>query len=286
MAKKVLLILPKFGLGNMLLLWARAFVYASKSGLALYVFGWHKIHWGAFIRNEKSKRNYSNYFREQGFISKMAVRLSCIFTKKIYNPTLMYCGQAENGTVVFNQLKTSTDLFGDLRPFEHKIRNALIDLLTIKIKKRLDKLSEPIIAVHIRRGDFTLSQLATPLEYFIEVIQAIRKITESDTAVMIFTDAWEAEIKPLLSLPNVSISSSGADILDILWMSKAKTLILSPSSSFSYWAAFLSNATVIISDSDWQIKIKEDSAAYRELRWKFGGDNKDTLSYFGTPSAN
>jgi subtilisin-like proprotein convertase family protein len=50
-------------------------------------------------------------------------------------------------------------------------------------------------------------------------------------------------------------------------MSKSKFVILSRSSTFSYWAAFLSDALVIRPAGDWQLKIKDKLPGnnYKEL---------------------
>ena len=52
-------------------------------------------------------------------------------------------------------------------------------------------------------------------------------------------------------------------------MSKSKIIFLSQSSSFSYWAAFLSDSLVIMHSNDWQEKICDEDHLnnYKELRW-------------------
>ena len=62
------------------------------------------------------------------------------------------------------------------------------------------------------------------------------------------------------------MAEKSTDVVDILLMSKAPYIILSQSSTFSYWAAFLSDATVIRPKNDWQDRIKTDTGNYLEIK--------------------
>ena len=52
----VLAKLPKAGLANKLLVWARALVFAKENNYELFVIGWFDFKLGPFLRNEKTKR--------------------------------------------------------------------------------------------------------------------------------------------------------------------------------------------------------------------------------------
>lgn len=64
MKAKVYVKFPKTGLGNMLLVWANAFVFAKMNKMELVLSSWWGFHWGAILRKERKKRLYYNYFKE------------------------------------------------------------------------------------------------------------------------------------------------------------------------------------------------------------------------------
>ncbi len=73
-----------------------------------------------------------------------------------------------------------------------------------------------MIGVHIRRGDFKMGNQTTPLSYFINTINLIRKNVAKELPVTVFSDAHNAEIADILELPGVKIAEDKPDILDIL----------------------------------------------------------------------
>jgi hypothetical protein len=47
-------------------------------------------------------------------------------------------------------------------------------------------------------------------------------------------------------LTNIQFSGKNPDIVDLVLLSKSKLIVTSATSTFSYWAAFLSNSPVIM----------------------------------------
>lgn len=72
----------------------------------------------------------------------------------------------------------------------------------------------------------------------------------------VFTDAEVYKLPEIMRLENIHRSENKPDILDILLMSRSQVLILSQSSTFSYWSAFLSDALVVLPENDWQNTIR------------------------------
>jgi hypothetical protein len=89
--------------------------------------------------------------------------------------------------------------------------------------------------------------------------------------VTIFTDANSKEIEDLLKLPNVSLASSNPDIVDILLLADSKYLLTSVSSTFSYWAAFLSEGIVIKPPKEWQAPLRHETDPLREKEILWAG---------------
>ena len=61
---KVYVDFPKVGLGNMLLVWARAVVFCKLNNLDLTTSSWWGLRWGALLRRESKKRLYYQYLIE------------------------------------------------------------------------------------------------------------------------------------------------------------------------------------------------------------------------------
>lgn len=259
--------IPKSGLGNCMLVWAHALVFAKMNNLELVTGRWQKFRWGAILRGERKKRFYGGYFKETSLMQLFRFRISTVFHKKYYDPDFKIWTEKGNSLFIFTKISPDRNLFLRLRPYEKFIQKSIIDILTEGLRKKYEKLSRPEIAIHVRRGDFKIANPITTEKFFISAINEIRQRTNSELSVTVFTDADANEIPEILSMPRVTLSANKEDLLDILQMSKSKYLVLSRSSTFSYWAAFLSNATVIMQADDWQSKIKDgNEVGYSELR--------------------
>ncbi len=252
---KVYARLPDAGLGNKMLVWAKAFVFAKRYDLELFVSAWWSFHWGAWLRNEKHKRAYLDYFKEIPFFIKLKFYFFRLSAHIIREPEF-FIVSSKKRVYLFNEVVTDSDYFQSLKPFREDIRVGLMNLLHPKLLRKLEKYPSPEIGIHIRRGDFKLGSTITPESYFISSIHAIRNIVGKNLLVEVFTDAFPEEIPALLSLPNVYLTKPKPDILDILLLSRSKICILSVSSTFSFWGAFLSNGIVLRHAKEWHPLIR------------------------------
>ena len=246
--------LPKTGLGNMLLVWARGYVFAHKNQLPFFTSNWWSIRPGVWIRNEKRKRFYWGYFKNDSLINKLRL----YFIKRGNQLFIEPSKPNISGKFLyqFSTCDTDGDYFKSLKPYRTEVKKALYALLTNKIRRQLDNANVPVIGMHIRRGDFKLGSALTPLQYFIDCLQAIRRVAGTDLPATIFSDADEDELKEILRFPGVNLSNQKADILDILLLSKSKICILSISSTFSFWAAFLSDGVILKHPDEWHPAIR------------------------------
>lgn len=277
--QKVYVKFPKVGLGNMLLVWARAIVFARLNNLTCFTSSWWGLHWGALFRREKKKRLYRNYFVETPLWQRWVIQLCCAVKKVQNDPPVkkvIESNSKKTEVYLFNKVLTGGDVFGDIRDHDLLVKEELDKLLTAAMKSKLKEYKIPVIGVHIRRGDFKLGNQTTSLEYFIKGIQVIRTILDEEVPVTVFTDAYEHELVELLQLPNIHIAEDKPDILDILLLSKSRIMILSRSSTFGYWAAYLSNAVVIRPSNDWQPLIKNEGNGYREIKWNYENEESTT----------
>lgn len=257
----------------MLLIWARGMVFARLNDLPYFTSSWWGFRWGALWRREKKKRLYFGYFTETPFLKKIQLYFSYNFSKVNIEPAVKVASEVIKGNnlFVFNKIIIDNDLFGAIRNHKEIIQDELNKIIAPKIKEELRKYSSPIIGIHIRRGDFKLGNQTTPLAFFIKGINVIRKVIGENAPVTIFSDADKQELAEILALPNTSMAEHKPDILDIILLSKSRVMILSGSSTFGYWAAFLSDALVIRPANDWQKLIKQNSSDgnYTEVGWQF-----------------
>lgn len=263
----VLVKFPKWGLGNLMLIWAKAYVFAHINKLPLLVSHWWGLRPGAILRNERTMRLYWNQFRETPTHKLLMGRLRAKLTTKIIEPpvTLLPSKESTAAVYLFNELTLKTNPFKDL--WDHRIilKNAIHEMLTDPIRETVIQYPSPVIGVHIRRGDFKKGSTLTPLDVFQQIIELIREAEGTAVPVHIFSDGSDEELQPVLALPNTQRAASNVEIVDILGLSKSKYLVLSYGSTFGYWAAFLSNATVI-RPKDWIERIAPDrSEGYKEI---------------------
>jgi hypothetical protein len=240
----------------MLLAWSRAFVFSRLNGLPMVTTSWGRIQWGAWLRWERKKRAYWGYFREDGWWQRWKTAIQAKRLTVVTEPEVKKWPDTAGTLFVFDQVSPQTDLFGPFRAHREMVKEGLFALLTPQMRKALDTYAPPVIAVHIRRGDFKYGNPITPTAFFIEAIGLAREAAGKEWPVTIFTDAAPDEISDVLALPGVRLTGDKPDILDILLMSKSKVIILSQSSTFSYWGAFLSDAVIIKPAGDWQDDLR------------------------------
>src|SRR5919202_2334278 len=81
--------LPRAGLGNMLLVWARAVLFAHINSLPVVAPTWGKVRIGAYLRGERDKRYYGHLFCQENHHSKFSYFLTIFLKKNIrYNPDI------------------------------------------------------------------------------------------------------------------------------------------------------------------------------------------------------
>jgi hypothetical protein len=129
-------------------------------------------------------------------------------------------------------------------------------MLTPRTRKALSRLEAPVIGLHVRMGDYRPLQpgedfaktglTRTPLGYFIEVIESVRRAHGSRLPVTIFSDGHDHELRELLAIPGVKRARPSSDIVDMLLLGRSRVVVCSAGSTFSYWSAFLADAPVIL----------------------------------------
>ena len=250
--------MPRAGLGNKLLVWARAYVFAQQQELPLYLSPWEQLKIGHIIRRERDPRFYTHYFKHGHRVAFFYYYWRSHYADRTINPELHKVSHEAGGTgrVYVFQWRVDEDFFYELKPYRNLIQHGLWEMTLPYHKQIVSNSPTPCIGMHIRRGDFaelkkyqdfnTAHLARTPLSYFEEMIHRLRSVTQYPTPVSLFSDARPEELDILLRLPNVQYVATNSAIADMLLLSKSKVIVLSADSTFGLFAAFLSDAAVIL----------------------------------------
>lgn len=255
------------GLGNILFVYARAIVYARDHSNCKVIWPtWPSFKVGPYIRHEKDKRFYGDLFlNKSGYIKGINKARLIISKKKIPEKDLLSGKKIDNCIVTFTGFE---DCFSPIINDSKYVKNDLIRNLKSKNRKALAFNGKKTICVHVRLGDFSRVSWddvlagkncsSIPIEWYVTMVNEIRRITGQETKVYVFSDGTDEELIKLLSLENTERISFGTSIADILALSKAGILIAS-GSSFSMWARYLGRMTTIMFPNQVkQIILQED----------------------------
>jgi hypothetical protein len=250
-------------LGNQLFPLMKAVIFSKLNNLPIIIVGYNRLSIGPYLRRERSKRNYSGYFKfERNSIRHCYDRLKVFFllkTKKCsYEVAIRtYSSELSNGRVfVFSEIPKFTDYFKDLKEHRNLVIDVFFEIVTDEVKLQITSLQNPTVSVHARLGDFKrlkpgddfskMGVVRTPQDYFIALIKKVREINGSLVSVSVFTDGSKAELRDILSVECVALVNYKNDLLDLIALSKSRVIITSAGSTFSFWAGFLSDAAIII----------------------------------------
>jgi hypothetical protein len=253
------------------------------------VYNYHQLKIGPWLRGEKNKRNYKGFFNfEKNAIAAQMDRRKAIQNSKsdlVLEPDIEKLTDNEIGcNYLFTSVPHYEHHFDGLQERRNLVLEIFWNLISHKIKQNLDQLPKPCIGVHIRLGDFkkavegikfgTVGHTRSPEEYFVNMVRSIRKVHGTSLPVTVFTDGKKRELQQLFALENVFLSKGNDDLTDLLLLSKSEILITSAGSTFSYWAAFLSDATVLVHPTYTNIKIRPENIQDRFYEGAFDETNE------------
>lgn len=267
--------LPKSasGLGNKFLTWSKGVVFGHINQLPIYTINWYHIHKGAILRNEKTKRWYKGNFVDLPFLKTIEIFVKHFFYQRTIEPNFLRIFEHKRNTIFeFNSVPAHTDYFFGLREHRGIIIDSLRREISSSVWNELSKKRTPIIGVHIRRGDLPKKEL-TSSQDFINIILTIRRIVGRDLLVTVFSDARRSELSDILSLPNVTLSEEGSDILEMLLLSRSKVIVTSFASTFSYWAGFISDSPMIRQKMDDRGLIRSPEYGKGVFEGRLDGNN-------------
>jgi len=281
--------MPRAGLGNQLFPLMKAVVLQKLTGLPLIVTHYHQLKFGPYLRREKSKRSYSGYFRFQknivaAWIDIVKLKLRSGY-KIVQDPPLSEAAVSSGNKYmyVYTTLPHWEDHFAELKDHRDIVVRSFFEMLSPGILQQLQNKTAPCIGVHIRMGDFrkpgpgldfsTMGTIRTPEFYFINIIQKIRQIAGKILPVTIFTDGYRSDFDELFNLPAVTMAENNTDIVDMILMSKSRVIVTSATSTYSYWAGFLSEAALIMHPAHIHASIRPAGMMNSYYEGSFDPDN-------------
>ena len=240
------------GLGNCLLPWARAVVFAQKNSLPMLAPQWVQPRLGEVLRREKVTRFYLNEFTNEGYLKGFRKWLILNRANKVGEDVAAEHGVVSNEpgrstVIVFEGLR---NYFRDLWHHHEVVREELYKIVAPQILQKVALIREPFIAMHVRRGDIIVPGLTeaqlladkryTPLSWFIAAAQTIRREAAwRDLPIYVVSDGHEHELTGLLAVPNCRLMTLGTATGDMLLLAKARLLFASAHSTFSMWGSYL-----------------------------------------------
>ena len=249
------------GIGNRLFPWARAYRFARDHEVKLIWPNWVHFRKGAIFKGDVRWRDFPGKIYLFGNFTPDHTYITGVHKQYILRTSQKL---SELDTLKINHKSSSSQLmvfegfgncFADIAGSQEVLKNALIRIASPAVMSSVQVMLPPI-ALNIRRGkDFrdpqdpsefvTSGGLRTPLEWFIMTLQRIRRLVGSEIGAFVVSDGDEAELKPVLSLPNTVYIKTTTALADLLLISRARVLVASGGSSFSAWGAFLSGAPTL-----------------------------------------
>ncbi len=242
-------------MGNLMFIWANAYVFAQENGLDMIWPTWPSLKIGPWIRREKDKRFYAGVFRNRsGHLDGIRKYALLLFSRKIPSDRFPELNEKNRITnrdlVVYDRFEMS---FEKLLPHQEEICGLITGNLGEKGTKAMEFSPGKAVGIHVRCGDFSVNpealargsnNIRIPSSWYVNVIRQIRGILGEDTEFYLFSDGTDDELGDIMCLEGVMRCSFGNSIGDIIGLSKFPLLIVS-GSSFSMWARFLGKCSAI-----------------------------------------
>jgi hypothetical protein len=254
------------GLGNELLAWARAYLMAREIGARALA--------PAFGRNPRAYGLHFGTPRLDWLWHRLLAR--SLPSVRFEEADYLAHGGGDVGTAfaAFARAQglgrrsplvvTTSGMWGGVRHVERALefvratlygsRYAAANLAELAARQDPDKLT---VAMHVRLGDFGGGlqspeayrhqfNVSLPLAWFVGIGRQLRQAFGDSVQFQVFSDGTPAQLAPLTQViaPLDTASARPADVSDLLALSQADLLVCSVS-SYSMWAAALSNAPYI-----------------------------------------
>ncbi|MGI9360325.1 MAG: hypothetical protein ACR2O7_01950 [Parasphingorhabdus sp.] len=238
---------PGPGLGNLLFPISRALIGQRANGGTFVFPTIRQIKIGPYLRREPDKRTYGDIFRSRS-----------MFENRLWLRSLFLAKSAEGASAGMNNIGITYSGLG--RQF-HDLNDA--GPLLSRYFQNISRVPVPAIdydiAVHIRRGDFSLpaeganvQNMQIELDWYKQAVGAAKNIIgNSSPRIIVFSDSNPASIIDELGFSNAQAEPDGNALTSMLIMAQARVLVGSRS-TFSLWGQFFGD-TIGIWPKDYQL---------------------------------
>jgi hypothetical protein len=262
-----------------MLTWGRAVVAAREHGLSILAPSWVQPRLGGILRRERVNRLYLREFNSTGYVNGLC-RLAILvaFRKESEERVVACLHSSSRAVIVFEGLR---NYFRDIWHDHALIHEELLKIASPVILEKLQAVTEPFIAMHIRRGDiatpgFSEEQLLadkryTPSSWYAAAAKAIQADSRwKGLPIFVVSDGRESELIEVLSLPNCRFVTQGTAIGDILLLSRARLLLASAHSTFSMWGSYLGRIPTIYFPGKMDQNVFPPGSEIFEGEWAHG----------------
>jgi hypothetical protein len=246
-------ILPRAGLGNRLLTWARCRVFSETFSVPMLRPTWAQLKVGPLLRGETDWRTYHNLFRsapdEVSGLRRLGVLLSARRLREPEPWRALGGAETRPRVIVFRGFEPG---FRPLIGWHELLHRELLAMTCPRWTRTVRRSAQ--IGIHVRRSDFAPATspedfqrrgaLRTPIAWFLRTLRQMREAAGPVPAFVV-SDGPSADVAELLAEPSVELCRAGSAVGDLLQLATARFLIGSGGSSFSAWAAFLAQAPVV-----------------------------------------
>lgn len=267
------------GLGNALLPWARAELFARAWDVPVLAPWWGRPRIGPYLRREPDKRRYGRLFHARDHVDGIARAAIGAFGRRLAEdePVDAYA-EAKRASrphaVRFEGLGT---LFAPLIDHHIFVRHKLWQMTVEPLRATGAAYGSRFVAMHVRRGDLTRQGFSsralndevlqfTPLPWFVAMARALRR-TDAFRALplVVFTDGSTEELAALLRLEGVRLHPRQPAISDLWTMSHASLLFASGYSTFGMWASYLGGMPTVYAPGKRQQRVQGARASAIEI---------------------
>ena len=239
----VLLKVPRAGLGNRFLVWAHAFVFATLNNLYLYETSWFGFNIGPFLRKERAKRFYVGMVHRKNNPFFLPRKLKKVKVPKSDWTKLSMLGDK---LYVFNEMPHHQHYFDLICEYRKQLQLEFERKLLPRLENYVNPDDLSPIAIHIRLGDFTtMPWYKSPWDFYRKLIRDIRHHVGEEMPISVFSDGRPSEIPIIAEFNNIVFYTLNNDVLDLLALINSKMIVTYPGSTFSLWAAFMSNSYIV-----------------------------------------
>lgn len=123
---------------------------------------------------------------------------------------------------------------------------------------------DPVIRVHVRRGDFVRLTQSLPIEWFRAAIGAARRRSGLERVEFVSDDPGWCAAALLPAVAGAVVAPAGDPVADLTRLARSAVLVGSDS-TFSWWAGFLGSSEVLLPDRVGNIRHLVDPV--RDPRW-------------------